>query len=80
MYALYPSDGDRCETKRDPRPQRLKGANQRRNEPTYDDTTRPMRCKADEYRRRQDKLNLKNPSKRKIFAKKSPNVPRQPRI
>ena len=46
------------------------GANQRRNEPTYDDTTRPMRCKADEYQRRQDKLNLENPSKRKIFAKK----------
>ena len=42
--------------------------------------TRPMRCKADEYRRRQDKLNLENPSKRKIFAKKSPNVPRRPRI
>ena len=56
------------------------GANQRRNEPTYDDTTRPMRCKAEEYQRRQDKLNLENPSKRKIFAKKSPNVPRRPRI
>ena len=39
-----------------------------------------MRCKADEYQRRQDKLNLENPSKRKIFAKKSPNVPRRPRI
>ena len=36
--------------------------------------------KADENRRRQDKLNLGNPSKRKIFAKKSPNLSHRLRI
>ena len=39
-----------------------------------------MRRKADEYWRRQDKLNFKNPLKSNIFAKKSLNVPRRPRI
>ena len=39
-----------------------------------------MRRKADEYWRRQDKLNFENPLKSNIFAKKSLNVPRRPRI
>ena len=39
-----------------------------------------MRRKAGEYWRRQDKLNFENPSKSNIFAKKSLNVRRRPRI